>query len=75
MSIQDLKTRLHDVPGIETLSMTTLGGRQIYVFDRRAVALDSAASDVEVIKPIREPCRFPACNRSVPRTFAAVQWI
>jgi len=30
MSIADLKTRLHDVPGIETLSMQMLAGRQNY---------------------------------------------
>jgi len=30
MCIADLKTRLHDAPGIETLTMTMLADRQNY---------------------------------------------
>jgi hypothetical protein len=52
MSIADLKTRLHDVPGIETLTMQMLAGRQNYSVAGRLVSLDAGASDVEVEQAI-----------------------
>ncbi|NEU94789.1 hypothetical protein [Bradyrhizobium uaiense] len=53
MSIRYLKERLRDVPGIETLTMQMLAGRQIYSFVGRVVAVDAAASDAEVMTAIR----------------------
>jgi hypothetical protein len=43
--------RLHDVSGIEPLTMTMLAGRQNYNFNGRVIALDASASDFEVEKP------------------------
>jgi predicted chitinase len=47
-----LKTRLHDFPGIDTLTMTMLAGRQNYNLNGRVIALDASASDFEVEKAI-----------------------
>jgi hypothetical protein len=60
MSIADLKTRLHDVPGIETLTMTMLAGRQNYNLNGRVIALDASASDFEVEKAVRDAIASPA---------------
>ena len=53
MGIVDLKTRLHDVPGIETLTMIMQGGRQNYSLNGRTISLDAAASDADVETAIR----------------------
>ena len=52
MSIADLKTRLHDVPGIETLMMQIIGGRQDYSIDGKLISLDAGASDADLEKAI-----------------------
>jgi hypothetical protein len=59
MSIADLKTRLHDVPGIETLSMQMLAGQQNYNLDGRVIQVDAAASDVEMEQAIRSAIATP----------------
>jgi hypothetical protein len=41
VSIADLKTHLHDVPGIETLSIQMPAGRQNYSIAGRLVSLDA----------------------------------
>jgi hypothetical protein len=53
MGIADLKTRLRDVPGIETLTMTMAGGNQNYNLSGRVIQLSAAASDVQVEQAIR----------------------
>jgi len=53
MSIADLKTRLHDVPGIETLTMVMEAGRQNYTLNGRVIAVDAAASDFQVEQATR----------------------
>jgi hypothetical protein len=60
MSIADLKTRLRDVPGIETLTMQMLAGRQNYSLNGRLISLDAAASDVDVETAIRAAIASPA---------------
>jgi hypothetical protein len=53
MSIHDLKQRMSDVPGIETLTMIMIAGRQNYGIAGKVVALDAAATDNEVEAAIR----------------------
>lgn len=53
MSIHDLKQRMADVSGIETLTMIMIAGRQNYNVAGKVVALDAAASDLEVEAAIR----------------------
>lgn len=60
MSIADLKTRLHDVPGIETLTMQMLAGRQNYALNGRLISVDGAASDSDVESAIRAAIASPA---------------
>ena len=42
-----------DVPGIDTLAMVMIAGRQNYNIASKVVALDVAASDIEVGAAIR----------------------
>jgi hypothetical protein len=68
MSIADLKTRLHDVPGIETLTMTMPAGRQNYNLNGRMIALDASASDFEVEQAIRASLASPAIAQMLAGT-------
>jgi type IV secretory pathway VirB10-like protein len=63
MSIADLKTRLHDAPGIETLTMQIIAGRQNYSVAGRLVSLDVAASDQALEEAIRAAIASPAVAR------------
>lgn len=60
MSIADLKLRLADVPGIETLSLTLIGGRSCYGFAGKIAAVDPLASDQEIEDAIRNAARLPS---------------
>ncbi|MGA7805558.1 hypothetical protein [Bradyrhizobium sp.] len=60
MGIADLKTRLRDIPGIETLTMQMLAGRQNYNLNGRVIALDAGASDIDVEQAIRAAIASPA---------------
>lgn len=53
MNIHDLKIRMADVPGIETLTMTLIGGRQVFGFDGLIAAVDPEASDQDIEAAIR----------------------
>ncbi|VIO73867.1 hypothetical protein [Bradyrhizobium ivorense] len=67
MSILDLKQRLHDVPGIETLSMHMAFGKQIYGFGNKTVSLPASASDIDVMFAIREAAKeIPAGTPAQP---------
>ena len=54
MSIADLKARLFDVPGIESLTMQFIGGRQVFGFDGLIAAVDPAANEQEIERAIRD---------------------
>lgn len=53
MGISDIKTRLRDVAGIESLTMLMQAGQQIYTLNGRQIVTDAAASDVQVESAIR----------------------
>lgn len=53
MSIDQLKARLRDVPGIETLTMTNIAGRSAFGFNGLIAAVDPNASDDEIETAIR----------------------
>lgn len=53
MSIDDLKARLRDVPGIDTLTMQTLAGKQMFCFSGMIAAVDPQATDQEIEDAIR----------------------
>lgn len=61
MSIHDLKSRLADVPGIETLTMQNLVGRHVYGFNGLIAAVDPSATPQE----IEEAIRAVALNRTM----------
>lgn len=54
LSVAELKSRLADVPGIETLTLQMLGGRQMFGFDGLIVGVDPLATDQEIENAIRE---------------------
>src|SRR4051794_16178635 len=58
MSIADWKTRLADVPGIETLTLTMIGGRHVYGFAGLIAAVDPLATDQEIDDAIRKAARL-----------------
>lgn len=58
MSIADLKTRLANVPGIETLTLTMIGGRHVYGFAGLIAAVDPLATDQEIDDTIRRAARL-----------------
>jgi hypothetical protein len=60
MSVSDLKTRLHDVPGIENLTMQNLAGRQVYSLGGKVIGLDPNASDAEIENAIRAAVASPS---------------
>lgn len=68
MSIQDLKDRLRDVPGIETLTMQYLTGRDCYGFDGHLIAVDPMTSMEEVEQAIRNAARLPAVKITAQKT-------
>lgn len=60
MSIADLKTRLADVPGIESLSMSLEAGRMFLRWGSGfAASVDAAASDHDVEVAIRNAVKLP----------------
>lgn len=53
MGITDIKQRLHDIPGIESLTMTMIAGRQQYNIGGKVIAVDGGASDLVAQEAIR----------------------
>jgi hypothetical protein len=64
-NIHDLKLRLADVPGIEGLTMTPIGGRQVFGFDGLIVAVDPTATDQEIDAAIRATADMAKFGRSL----------
>ncbi len=53
MSIADLKARFRDVPGIESLTMQVIGGRQVFGCNGLIAAVDPTANEHEIESAIR----------------------
>jgi hypothetical protein len=63
MSITDLKVRLADVPGIETLSMALEAGRITLRWGTSfSASVDAAASDADIEAAIRNAIKLPAVD-------------
>ena len=68
MSVVDLKQRLANVPGIESLSMQLIGGRQVFGWNGLIAAVDPMATDQEIEDAIRNTAdlakfgRLPSVN-------------
>ncbi|HEX5509853.1 MAG TPA: hypothetical protein VFX37_15235 [Pseudolabrys sp.] len=60
MTIADLKLRLHDLPGIEHLTMQMLAGRQNYCLNGKLISVDADASEEEAEKAIRAAMASPS---------------
>lgn len=63
MSVEQIKARLRDVPGIETLTMTLIGGRQAFGFNGLIAAVDPLASDQQIEDAIRSAANVAAFGR------------
>lgn len=59
MSVADLKLRLADVPGIETLAMGLEAGWIKLRWGAHSAAVDAAASDAEIEAAIRNAIKLP----------------
>lgn len=75
MSIEQLKMRLRDIPGIENLSMTLIGGRRSFGFNGLIAAVDPNASDDQIEHAIRNTAMLrtnvtpiPTVNLTEPKT-------
>lgn len=60
MSLADLKIRMRDLPGVSTLTMQMLSGRQNFGINGHLVAVDAGASEIEAEKAIRAALASPA---------------
>ncbi|MGJ4954612.1 hypothetical protein ACQR1H_03135 [Bradyrhizobium sp. HKCCYLRH2015] len=58
MSIADLKTRLADVHGIESLNMELQGGRILLRWGDYSASADAAASDAEIEAAVRNALKL-----------------
>lgn len=63
MSINDLKDRLRDIPGIEGLTMALIAGRQQFGFNGMIAATDPLATDQEIEDAIRNAAQLAAFGR------------
>jgi hypothetical protein len=59
MSIQDLKTRMVDVAGIEPLTMALEAGRIVLRWDGYSAAVDASASDADCEAAVRNAIKLP----------------
>ncbi len=59
MSIADLKARMADVPGIETLTMGFEAGRIVLRWGAYAASVDAAASDQDIETAVRDAIKLP----------------
>lgn len=57
-----LKARLSDVPGIETLTLARVGGRDCYGFDGLIAGVDPSSSEDQVVDAIRKASRLRQSN-------------
>lgn len=80
MSIDQLKARLRDVPGIETLTLQNIAGRSAYGFNGLIAAVDPNSTDDQIETAIRmasiqaalrpandEPTPLPPVNITEPK--------
>jgi hypothetical protein len=60
MSINDLKARMSDIPGIDGLIMQLANGRQVFTIGEHVTSTTAFASDDEIEKAIRNALRLPS---------------
>ena len=59
MSIHDLKSRMSDVAGIETLTMGVEAGRIVLRWDGYSAVVDASASDADCETAVRNAIKLP----------------
>lgn len=64
MGIHDLKMRMTDVAGIETLTVTEIGGRKVFGFNGLIAAVDPSATDQEIEDAIRNAASLARFGRT-----------
>lgn len=62
MSINDLRSRMSDVPGIDGLTMQLANGRQVFTLGGIVCTTGAFASDQEIEDTIRAAIRLPAVS-------------
>jgi hypothetical protein len=60
MSINELRARMQDIPGIEGLTMQLAGGRQVFTIGGMVTSTTAFASDDEIETAIRNALRLPS---------------
>lgn len=81
MSINELRARMQDIPGIEGLTMQLAGGRQVFTIGGMVTSTTAFASDDEIETAIRNALRLPSvpliaekpesASMTAPGSFAA----
>jgi hypothetical protein len=66
MSIEELRARLADLPGSESLTMQTLGGRELYSISGKVVGTPIGASIADAEAAIRAAIASPEIVTSTP---------
>ncbi len=62
MSVADLKARMRDIPGIDSLTMRLEGGKQVFTVNGASSSVGAFASDSEIEDAIRSAARLPTVN-------------
>jgi hypothetical protein len=62
MGVHDLKNRMADVVGIETLTMGLEAGRIVLRWDAYSATVEASASDAEIETAVRNAIRLPPLN-------------
>jgi hypothetical protein len=68
MSIEELRARLADLPGSESLTMQTLGGRELYSISGKVVGVPIGASIADAEAAIRAAIASPEIVTNTPIT-------
>lgn len=71
MSMADLKSRMHDIPGSAGMTMTMDAGQMIYTISGQDFAFDASASDATIEATIRAGIKTDAAPAATPTEPAA----
>jgi hypothetical protein len=72
LSIIDIRDRLRDIPGAETMTMQTVMGRQLFGINGKMIGVPVTASDAEVEQTIRAGLASNALAEILPSPSSAL---
>ncbi|WP_315731622.1 MULTISPECIES: hypothetical protein [unclassified Bradyrhizobium] len=72
MSIAELRDRLRDIPGIETMTMQTVMGRQLFGLNGKLIGVPVTADDAEIERVIRLAISSDKAGEIIPSPSAAL---